>query len=423
MIAKRRVLRFVFGFIVMLALTMVRAVPPVQAQAASWFVSPTGSGTDCTQANPCLPATAFGKGTHGDTIYFQGGTYTNTQPIPAIAAGFSFLGGWDGTDGALVVDPAAYPTIIDGEGTVRPFYINVTTADPVVIKGFTIRNGAGGGSDGGAIYVDDGIVTIENNSFEDNTAQDGGAIGASSDDAVVIHGNTFTRNLADTNRYGGAISLIASADVTISGNTFTDNSAQYGAAIHSLSSGSAVFQNFFLNSQGSSVVAVVSHGTANMAFYSNIIAHAPFGLGIGDGIVFGGGNTVSHTVTGNTIYNVDIGIGVDTGATVEIVNNIVVNTEKSIDVASATINGWNNLLFDNALDPYPLANPVYGDPLFVDAASNDFHIRQGSAAQDTGYIVSILKDFDGDDRPMGWGHEIGADEIPFLLYQPMLLRD
>ena len=40
-----------------------------------------------------------------------------------------------------------------------------------------------------------------------------------------------------------------------------------------------------------------------------------------------------------------------------------------------------------------------------------------SPAIDTGAVVSLTDDFDGDERPMGDGYDIGADEFDPLMFK------
>lgn len=42
------------------------------------FVTPTGSGSACTQSTPCALQTALDLATDGDTIYVAEGTYAGT---------------------------------------------------------------------------------------------------------------------------------------------------------------------------------------------------------------------------------------------------------------------------------------------------------------------------------------------------------
>jgi hypothetical protein len=61
------------------------------------------------------------------------------------------------------------------------------------------------------------------------------------------------------------------------------------------------------------------------------------------------------------------------------------------------------------------ANNVKVDPMFVAAATNDFHLAPGSPATNIGDPASSVKvDHDGDPRPQPAGSrvDVGADEIP-----------
>jgi hypothetical protein len=53
-----------------------------------------------------------------------------------------------------------------------------------------------------------------------------------------------------------------------------------------------------------------------------------------------------------------------------------------------------------------------GDPMFIDGAHGDFHLKLGSAAIDAGDpgLVSIDRDFEGTHRPQGTRSDIGAFE-------------
>ncbi|MBN1178392.1 MAG: DUF1565 domain-containing protein [Anaerolineae bacterium] len=64
-----------------------------------------------------------------------------------------------------------------------------------------------------------------------------------------------------------------------------------------------------------------------------------------------------------------------------------------------------------------------GNPAFVDPAAGDYHITPDSDAVDAGMDVNVLSDIDGDDRPLGAGFDIGADEVLLKIYLPLVLRD
>ena len=57
-----------------------------------------------------------------------------------------------------------------------------------------------------------------------------------------------------------------------------------------------------------------------------------------------------------------------------------------------------------------ISNNFEGDPLFVDAANGDFHLREGSAAINAGINVGLTKDYDG--NSIVGLPDIGAFEYP-----------
>jgi len=73
------------------------------------------------------------------------------------------------------------------------------------------------------------------------------------------------------------------------------------------------------------------------------------------------------------------------------------------------------------------ANEITGsDPLFVDPAGGNYHIRPSSPAIDTGAALPWLTtDIDGDARPLpvDGNYDIGADEAIWRqIYLPLVLR-
>jgi hypothetical protein len=67
-------------------------------------------------------------------------------------------------------------------------------------------------------------------------------------------------------------------------------------------------------------------------------------------------------------------------------------------------------------------NPVYGDPIFVDADQGDYHILVDSSAKDAGIDAGVTIDMDYHPRPIGLGFDIGADEYGLFVYLPFIAR-
>ena len=83
----------------------------------------------------------------------------------------------------------------------------------------------------------------------------------------------------------------------------------------------------------------------------------------------------------------------------------------STDTGSAPqITGSNNLFYGAGAAPTYLSAGVSADPLFVAAASHDFHLTANSPAVDKGKPTSASSDIDGNPRPGGSAFDIGAYE-------------
>ena len=86
-----------------------------------------------------------------------------------------------------------------------------------------------------------------------------------------------------------------------------------------------------------------------------------------------------------------------------------------------------NLFFGNSIDKFGSisggTHDVSGDPKFVNAAGDNYHLGAGSAAIDAGIDVGIYTDIDGQTRPFDAGFDIGYDEVViYPLFLPLLSR-
>src|SRR5262252_1828626 len=81
------------------------------------------------------------------------------------------------------------------------------------------------------------------------------------------------------------------------------------------------------------------------------------------------------------------------------------------DTSGAAITGSNNLLDGAGSAPSSLTASVTGAPLFVGAATGDFHLKAASPAVDHGKTTAASTDVDGNPRPQGATFDIGAYEL------------
>lgn len=80
-----------------------------------------------------------------------------------------------------------------------------------------------------------------------------------------------------------------------------------------------------------------------------------------------------------------------------------------VTVADYTL-WWPSMTLDIQLGTFTHDHDFTGDPAFVAAAANDYHLRQESQAIDRGPGAGVAADIDGHPRPIGPGYDLGADE-------------
>jgi hypothetical protein len=465
------------------------------------FVKPGGTGTACTQSQPCTLHIALGQAIGGDVIYIAQGTYTSTgSAVITITKSITLYGGWDGAASTPVVrDPNAHPTILDGENGRRVVYISGDISP--VIDGFTITGGNATNESndtgrGGGIYSKDADPIIKNNVIVSNTASitptagGGGGIylyGASA--SALISGNQVLSNTAYSTWWdlGGGGLCLSYSEATILGNLIQGNTCNHaGGGIHSHYSSLRILANeiranvagrngggIYLRDDYSSLIQVnlIVSNSAGGPWHSGgiyitsddgtptIAANRIFSNTANDGAGLGlatyGHFTVINNffahnnnggirlwdapdglVANNTIaFNTgsDGGIRLNEGyITPTIVNNVVVSNTYGISAhanASGTLDYndvWGNTDQDydlpGALEPG--SHDIQADPLFVELAGNDYHLRAGSPCIDAATDAGVTTDIDGDSRPAGAGYDIGADEFrQRYIYLPVVVKD
>ncbi len=315
--------------------------------------------------------------------------------------------------------------IIDCAQLGRGFYLQ--SGAEVTMQGITIRN-TNSSDKGGALKVYNSNFSATLCIFENNTARScggalytspiatlsftqclftgnrtvqysGGALSISSSNNAAFARCRFVANTAETR--GGAVYIAASASdtrqITFTKCSFQNNSAveYYGGAIY-MSHCDTRFVNCIIannraRSDGGGVRADSSSATfANCTFTGNRVD----GNGSDGGAVW---YSLTHSSSLDMIFYNCIFWGdqaADRG-------NEIFSTQKPpvitwSDIADAGYSGSGN---------------ISSDPLFVNAAAEDYHLREGSPCIDSGTATDAPHDdYDGYARPAGGGYDMGAYE-------------
>ena len=333
------------------------------------FVEPAGV---CNGNTPCVTSMqeAIAIVAIGGTIKVAQGTY-HENVIVSSSKNFTLEGGWDTSFLGRVTNPAL--TVIDGDvsgdglGDGRVFEITASSGvnTTVKIERFTIQNGDD--DDGGGIFAsayNTGSVdlNLSGNIIRNNKATNSGTgVGVAAHDSGSNAQATLTNNMIfgnDTAGDGGGLYVFSDngSNVTVSliNNTLTDNVAT-GA--------------------GGGLRAYASNGgAANVAVKNSIL----WGNGAATGQDVAIGQASGGTATVNASYS-DIG---------DVLPDV------------STPGTYNDL-----------GNNIDADPLFVNFPGGDLHLGSGSPALDIGTSTGApAVDFEGDPRPQGAAHDLGADE-------------
>jgi hypothetical protein len=214
--------------------------------------------------------------------------------------------------------------------------------------------------------------------------------------------------------YGGGVHLNGSI-ATLNRNTVVSNTAALNAAIFGQAGGLYVW------------------GSSPFTLTNNLVAdnHASHS---GSGLYVGGwsGNPAVGRLLHNTIadnHSSGQGVYVDQYTTLAFTNTIIAgHSHVGITVtagSTATLEGtlWHGNGAPTGGGTLISSTNVTGDPAFADPAAWDYHLAAGSAAIDEGVDAGVNVDIDGDPRPAGAGYDLGADELWYEVYLPLVLRN
>jgi len=461
--------RFCF-FLCMLGAAVVYAGP---ALAGVWYVDAAaaagGAGTGWASPFKTLQQ-AVDASSAGDEIWVKKGTYLLSAQV-LVDERVSLYGGFAGTETLRTQrNPTLNLTKIDGNNSVRCLYVNVNN---VVIDGFTITRGVTAGTDrgaalfntvagsgtnttvsnctftynhcpgnsGGAVYNEQGRMTISGCTFQGNTSNNrGGAIyvyysSSLSFGTAVITDCDFLQN---TSGSGGALFFKGgtgagpnsiTACLFQANNAYSDAGSNDGGAIV-CDPTTTITRCSFLNNTATRYGTVVSYGdagttlTVTSSLFAGNSVHYGAAISINGTSGYLGSVIVTHcTFSGNTasgsggaLYNLK-SLG---GSSVFQVTNSILWNNSPNEIAVGGSGGLPTVRYcDVNQDGYAGSNGnIRQTPGFLGPAN--FHLTAASPCLDAGTnsapsmpsqdIDGDLRIIDGDENGTATA-DMGADEF------------
>ena len=330
----------------------------------------------------------------GDTILVADGTYTGAGNRDVD------FGGRD----LIVQSASGNPAncVIDCQQAGCAFILSSGLTAKSVIAGFTIKNGAGhiapnGYACGGGIYAlgypdySGSSPIITHCVFTINSAKYGGGLSGGVATHCVFNGNSGLY-------YGGGMEFGAAFNCVFSGNS----GELGGGGIYSGSATNCVF-----NGNSASGGGGMFFGSATNCVFTRNSAG-------------GGGAAQSElrycTVANNTAQMMG---GVEAGSGNTVVNCIIWGNTAGGMPSNFDVEIYNGqapyVTYSDIQGGYAGTGNINADPLFVNAATGDYHLTFASPCINVGtanYVGLPATDFDGNSRITGAAPDMGAYEFP-----------
>jgi predicted CXXCH cytochrome family protein len=287
---------------------------------------------------------------------------------------------------------------ITGATSANGIYVNRPDNTPVIIRNSKVYGNSTG------LYIndaDDIPVQIENAEIYNNSGR--GIFAVSSDDDFNLVGcDLHSHNVSIA---GAAIYINSGGTYTISKSVIRDNlTTADGGAIY-LNGGSMTIENsIFADNQGSNGGVIRSNNGPTLNIVNSTFAdNTATGYG---GFIYMcalGNHTVRNSIFWNNTATSDGDVGYKACGSV---SGYITITDSSVSTSGSNFGGGTPTVSDN-LTPAE-------DPLFVNAAADDYHIQPVSPVIDgASETYAPADDIDGDARvPVSGKVDMGADELP-----------
>lgn len=377
------------------------------------------------------PSTLDAQG-RGRVLYIAG----NTQPT---IEGLRLTGGEaDGLGGGPLGDAGGGVYILTAAATIRNNQVIgnsasqggglVLHASDATLCGNTVSGNDA--SVGGGLLLEKSDATLCENDISLNTALEGGGLFLDGSDAI-LDGNTISANTAS--EYGGGGLSLYGSDALLKGNIISGNSASFGGGAFFMYSEATLEANVISGNsatRGGGLLAYLSNSTlTNSILADNQVNVKGGGLLVEDSMLSLAYSTFARNLGGD-----GSGIYLAYNGTVSLTNTILVSQTVGVTGTAGTTARleatlWGKGVWANGTDWAGAgriltgALNVWGDPAFVNPGSGDYHIGPGSAAIDAGVDAGVTTDIDGQARPGSSGYDLGADELYFSFYLPLVFKN
>ena len=238
---------------------------------------------------------------------------------------------------------------------------------------------------------------------------------------TLIAHNEIIENLGSSvsTGVGGGIAGQLSSPLILA-NSIRDNFAENGGGLFFQKGTPILDSNIIMDNSGSRGSGVDFWVSDFFTMTNNIIAQNSSSSDRFGGGIWINGSTTDINSKGILIHNTiaqngmnAAGVRIGAYSFVTLTNNIIVSQTIGITVTepfSSFLAAQYNLFWNNADDPITGSHAVLGDPAFVNASEDDYHLLFNSAAIDRGTNASLAIDSEGNLRPHGLGYDIGAYE-------------
>jgi hypothetical protein len=237
---------------------------------------------------------------------------------------------------------------------------------------------------GGGIYISENATLLANEIVRNSVTYGGGGVGIGYSAHVILEGNRIAENQSS---YGGGIE-VDNAVVTATKNLIIQNISNSAWMISG--------NNALVNGENN---VLLRNSEVAVKVYSSQV-------------------NLTHTTI---VSNTGNAINLQYNAVLNLNNSLIAFNGNGIYYAGGcTVNGSNNLFWNNHTNTFSGTNFIVGNPLL---AMDGYHLTSDSPAIDAGMNAAVLEDIDGDKRPILSGFDIGADEWMINVFLPLILKN